>query len=247
MNLLIVESPTKAKHIQHFLGSDWQVKASLGHVRDLEKSGDKSYVRPPDFKMNYAVNDTKHKDIVAGLKSAARNASAVYLATDPDREGEAISWHLCQVLGIKSVEARWVTYQEVTESAIKKAIANPRTLNMKLVAAQEVRRGLDRMVGWEVSGPLSNMIHTKASAGRVQTPALRLIVERERAIQAFKRTAYFQVIAHLPGSTPGTSWRALWQDGTKEGEYFQDKALAAALAARVGQLSLSTSYTKAGS
>ncbi|BBF63819.1 DNA topoisomerase 1 [Acidithiobacillus ferridurans] len=238
MNLLIVESPTKAKHIQHFLGSDWQVKASLGHVRDLEKSGDKSHVRPPDFKMNYAVNDAKHKDIVAGLKSAARNASAVYLATDPDREGEAISWHLCQVLGIKSAEARRVTYQEVTESAVKKAIANPRALNMKLVAAQEVRRGLDRMVGWEVSGPLSNLIHTKASAGRVQTPALRLIVERERAIQAFKPRSYFQVIAHLPGSTPGTTWRALWQDGTKEGKYFQDKALAAALAAAIPSLPL---------
>jgi DNA topoisomerase-1 len=173
MKLLIVESPTKAHHIQEFLGSDWQVKASIGHVRDLEKSGDLSHVRPPEFKMNYVISDDK-KDTVAGLKAAAANAEAVYLATDPDREGEAIAWHLCQVLGIKPSDARRVTYQEVTENAVKKAVANPRNLDMKLVAAQEVRRGLDRMAGWEVSGPLSNVVGTKASAGRVQTPALRI-------------------------------------------------------------------------
>jgi DNA topoisomerase-1 len=221
MKLLIVESPTKAKHIQHFLGDAWQVKASLGHVRDLEKSGDLSHVRPPEFKMNYCVTDDKHKEIVAGLKAAASSAEAVYLAMDPDREGEAIAWHLCQVLGIKPAEAKRVTYQEVTEQAVKKAVASPRTMDMKLVAAQEVRRGLDRMVGWEVSGPLSNVVGTKASAGRVQTPALHVIVEREQAIRAFKPTAFFQVMAHIPGG-----WRAAWQDGTKEGEYFQDKGFA---------------------
>ncbi|WP_264158136.1 type IA DNA topoisomerase [Acidithiobacillus sp. 'AMD consortium'] len=225
MKLLIVESPTKAKHIQHFLGEDWQVKASIGHVRDLEKSGEFSYVRPPDFKMNYCLTDDKHKEIVAGLKSAASKAEAVYLATDPDREGEAIAWHLCQVLGIKPSEAKRVTYQEVTESAVAKAVANPRTLDMKLVAAQEVRRGLDRMVGWEVSGPLSNVVGSKASAGRVQTPALRIIVEREQAIRAFKPTAFFQIMAHFPGG-----WRAAWIDGLKDGEYFQDKGFADTLA-----------------
>ncbi len=220
MKLLIVESPTKAKHIQHFLGSDWQVKASLGHVRDLKKTGDKSHVRPPDFKMNYVVSDDK-KDTVAGLKAAASKADAVYLATDPDREGEAIAWHLCRVLEIRPANAKRVTYQEVTESAVKKAVANPRGMDMRLVAAQEVRRGLDRMVGWECSGPLSNVVGSKASAGRVQTPALRIIVEREQAIRAFKPTAYFQIVAHFPGG-----WRAAWQDDTKEGEYFQDKAFA---------------------
>jgi DNA topoisomerase-1 len=225
MKLLIVESPTKAKHIQHFLGDDWQVKASLGHVRDLEKSGDKSYVRPPEFKMNYTVTDAKHKEIVAGLKAAASKADCVFLATDPDREGEAIAWHLCQVLGIKPGEAKRVTYQEVTESAVLKAVQNPRAMDMKLVAAQEVRRGLDRMVGWEVSGPLSNVVGSKASAGRVQTPALRIIVEREQAIRAFKPTAFFQIMAHLPGG-----WRAAWVDGTKDGEYFQDRQFADALA-----------------
>ena len=226
MKLLIVESPTKAQHIQHFLGDGWQVKASVGHVRDLEKAGNKSYVRPPDFKMNYCVTDDKHQEIVRGLKAAAEKSDAVYLATDPDREGEAIAWHLCQVLGIKPSEAKRVTYQEVTESAVKKAIANPRNMDMKLVAAQEVRRGLDRMVGWECSGPLSNVVGSKASAGRVQTPALRIIVEREQAIRSFKPTAFYQVLAHMPGG-----WRAQWQDGTtKEGEYFQDKSFADALA-----------------
>lgn len=222
--LLIVESPTKAKHIQHFLDSDWIVKASIGHIRDLESSGDKSYVRPPEFKMNYSISDDK-KEIVQGLKAAASKADAVYLATDPDREGEAIAWHLCQVLGIKPNEARRVTYQEVTEQAVKKAIQNPRGMDMKLVAAQEVRRGLDRMVGWECSGPLSNVVGSKASAGRVQTPALRIIVEREQAIKAFKPTAFFQIMAHMQGG-----WRAQWQDGTAEGEYFQDRAFADALA-----------------
>ena len=225
MKLLIVESPTKAKHIQEFLGSGWQVKASLGHVRDLEKSGDKSYVRPPDYKMNYQVTDDKHQEIVAGLKAAAGKADGVYLATDPDREGEAIAWHLCQVLGIKPADAKRVTYQEVTESAVKKAIANPRAMDMKLVAAQEVRRGLDRMVGWECSGPLSNVVGSKASAGRVQTPALRIIVEREQAIRVFKPTAFYQVLAYMPGG-----WRAAWADGTADGEYFQDRNFADAMA-----------------
>ncbi|MDA8376695.1 MAG: DNA topoisomerase, partial [Planctomycetia bacterium] len=233
MKLLIVESPTKAKHISHFLGDDWQVKASIGHIRDLEKSGDKSYVRPPDFKMNYSISDDK-KEIVQGLKAAASKADAVYLATDPDREGEAIAWHLCQVLGIKPSEAKRVTYQEVTESAVKKAVANPRTMDMKLVAAQEARRGLDRMVGWECSGPLSNVVGTKASAGRVQTPALRIIVEREQAIRAFKPTAYFQIMAHMPNG-----WRAAWVDGTAEGEYFQDQAFAKALADAFPSMTLS--------
>lgn len=224
MKLLIVESPTKAKHIQHFLGDDWQVKASIGHVRDLEKTGDLSHVRPPEFKMNYAISEDK-KETVAALKAAAVKADGVYLATDPDREGEAIAWHLCQVLGIRPADAMRVTYQEVTEAAVKKAVANPRNLDMKLVAAQEVRRGLDRMVGWECSGPLGNVVGSKASAGRVQTPALRIITEREQAIRAFKPTTFFQIMAHMAGG-----WQAAWQDGTQEGEYFQDQAFAKALA-----------------
>ena len=239
MKLLIVESPTKAKHIQHFLGDGWQVKASLGHVRDLEKSGDKAYVRPPEFKMNYTITDDNHQEIIAGLKAAAAKADGVYLATDPDREGEAIAWHLCQVLGIRPADAKRVTYQQVTESVVKKAVANPRSMDMKLVAAQEVRRGLDRMVGWECSGPLSNVVGTKASAGRVQTPALRIITEREQAIKAFKPTTFFQIMAHFPGG-----WRAAWVDGTQEGEYFQDKAFADALAAALPSMTLTVTQAE---
>ncbi len=241
MKLLIVESPTKAKHIQEFLGSGWQVKASLGHIRDLARTGEASYVRPPDFRMNYEVTDDKHKEIVAGLKSAASRADGVYLATDPDREGEAIAWHLAQVLGIKAATAHRVTYQEVTEAAVLKAVANPRNLNMTLVAAQETRRALDRIVGWEVSPPLSRSLNTKASAGRVQTPALRLIVEREREIRKFKSTTWYQVQAVMPG-VDGT-WRATWQDGLPaaslpDGEYFQDKPFADALAAALPSMPL---------
>lgn len=238
MKLLIVESPTKAKHISHFLGDGWQVKASIGHIRDLESSGDKSYVRPPDFKMNYSISDDK-KEIVQGLKAAAAKADGVYLATDPDREGEAIAWHLCQVLGIKPGEARRVTYQEVTEQAVLKAIQSPRNMDMKLVAAQEVRRGLDRMVGWECSGPLSNVVGSKASAGRVQTPALRIVVEREQAIKAFKPTAFYQIVAHMAGG-----WRAAWQDGTQEGEYFQDKNFADTLVAALPSMTLTVTQAE---
>lgn len=236
MNLLIVESPTKAKHIQEFLGSGWQVKASLGHVRDLARTGDASYVRPPEFKMNYQITDDKHREIVAGLKSAASKADSVYLAMDPDREGEAIAWHLAQVLGIKAATAHRVTYQEVTEQAVLKAVANPRNINMTLVAAQETRRALDRIVGWEVSPPLSRSLNTKASAGRVQTPALRLVVERERAIRKFKSTTWYQIQAVMPGMTG--AWRATWQDGMPDGEYFQDKPFADALAAALPSIPL---------
>lgn len=239
MKLLIVESPTKAKHIQHFLGKGWQVKASLGHIRDLPVTGDSAYIRPPDFQMKYVISD-KHKEIVAGLKSAASKAEGVYLATDPDREGEAISWHLAQVLGIKPSTALRVTYQEVTEGAIRKAVASPRRINMPLVAAQETRRALDRIVGWEVSGPLSGALNTKASAGRVQTPALRLIVERERAIRSFQTTSWCQVQARMAGH-----WRAIWQDGVRDGEYFQDRVFAQALAAALPTMPLTV--TNAGS
>ena len=228
--LLIVESPKKAQHIGHILGNGWQVKATLGHIRDLPVTGEAAYVRPPDFAMRYEILDTKHKEIVSGLRAAAQSADAVYIATDPDREGEGIAWHVCQVLKIKPGEAKRVSYQEVTETAIRKALLAPRPVNMRLVAAQEARRALDRMVGWEVSPVLSNSIGAKASAGRVQSPALALVVERERAIKSFKPTAFYQVLAHMPGKDGVSGWRASWIDGTKEGEYFQDKAFAQALA-----------------
>ena len=235
--LLIVESPTKAKHIRHMLGSGWEVKATIGHIRDMPKSGDDSYVRPPEFKVHYEIQSSK-ADTVKELQRAAQSAESVFIATDPDREGEAIAWHVCQVLGIKPGIAKRVTYQEVTEPAIRKAIAAPRTVNMPLVAAQEARRALDRIVGWEVSGPLSNAIGSRASAGRVQTPALSLVVAREQAIRQFKPTPWFQVVAHVAGKDAAPAWRAVWVDGTQEGEYFQDNAYAKALADALPSMAL---------
>lgn len=238
MNLLIVESPTKATHIGHMLGSGWTVKASFGHVRDMVKTGEQAYVRPPDFHLHYEISDARRREVVNDLKRLAKGAT-VYLATDPDREGEAISWHLCQVLGIDPRQARRVAYQEVTETAVLAAIANPRPLNLPLVAAQEARRGLDRMVGWEVSGPLSRMVQESASAGRVQTPALRLIVERERLIRNFRPTTWYQVLAHFAGG-----WQAVWQDDTPAGEYFQDLAYAQALAAALPGMTLTVAKSE---
>ncbi|PKY11878.1 DNA topoisomerase I [Acidithiobacillus marinus] len=235
-NLLIVESPKKAQHIRHILGDGWNVKATLGHIRDLPLTGEAAYIRPPDFAMRYEILDAKHQEIVSGLRAAASSADTIFIATDPDREGEGIAWHVCQVLKIHPKEAKRVSYQEVTESAIRKALTKPRSVNMRLVAAQEARRALDRMVGWEVSPILSRAIGAKASAGRVQSPALRLIVERERAIRTFKPTPFYQVIAHLPGEKG--NWRATWQDGTKEGEYFQDRGFAQALADAIPTLPL---------
>ncbi len=244
--LLIVESPSKAKHIMDMLrSSGWTVKASLGHIRDLPIKGEAAYIRPPDFKMVYEVTDEKHQEIVDGLKRAMRDADdGVYIATDPDREGEAIGWHLCRTLGLDVKTTPRVKYNEVTESAIRKAITDAGRLDMRLVAAQEARRALDRMVGWEVSGPLSRAIGVRASAGRVQTPALRLIVERERKIQGFRATNYFEVRAHLDGDAG--EWTALWQDGLPDGEYFQDAAFADALTRHLTGCAMTVKEATAG-
>ncbi len=225
--VLIVESPNKAKHIRHFLGPEWIVVPSMGHIRDLPITGDEAYVRPPDFKLHYKVMDDK-KTVVQNIKKAVQNAE-VYLATDPDREGEAISWHICQVCGIPPKTAKRVTYHEVTEKAVQKAIENPRTIDFKLVEAQEARRALDRMVGWEVSGPLSRWVGERASAGRVQTPALRIIVEREQEIRRFKPTPYIVIYAVMDG------WKMQWQDGCAEGEYFQDQEKADYIISKLNQ------------
>ncbi len=231
MNLLIVESPKKASHIKQLLGAGWEVKATLGHIRDLPVSGPESRVLPPSFTMHYTIKDAKHRQILAKLKEAALRADKIFLASDPDREGEAIAWHVSSVLKMDPRQMIRVSYQEITESAIKKAIKNPRPINMRLVAAQEARRALDRIVGWEVSPVLSNTLGATASAGRVQTPALRLIVERERAIKAFRPTPYYEVLAIFPGG-----WRAKWLDGLKEGEFWQDMPYAESLANAVPKL-----------
>jgi len=192
-NLVIVESPSKAKTIQKYLGNDFVVKSSMGHIRDLQ---DKKL--SVDVDSNFApeyVIPTDKKKIVADLKKAAQNASTVWLASDEDREGEAISWHLFETLGLKQENTRRIVFHEITKDAILNAVQNPRSIDMNLVNAQQARRVLDRLVGFELSPVLWRKIQPKLSAGRVQSVALRLVVEREKEIMAFSNEAYYKVSA----------------------------------------------------
>ncbi len=173
-NLIIVESPAKAKTINKFLGDDYVVTSCYGHIRDLPDSGLNIDVAN-NYAPNYEVSEEK-KDVIKELKKLAKGAKDIYLATDEDREGEAISWHLCDVLGLNPKNAKRITYTEVTESAIKEAVAHPRTINMDLVNAQQARRVLDRLVGYEISPVLWKKVKPSLSAGRVQSVAVRLIV-----------------------------------------------------------------------
>src|SRR5690554_1107601 len=183
-NLVIVESPAKAKTIENYLGKDFIVKSSFGHVRDLSKKGIAIDVEN-DFKPNYEVSPDK-KTIVAELKKLVKSVDTVWLATDEDREGEAISWHLYETLNLDKKETKRITFNEITKSAILKAIENPREIDVELVNAQQARRVLDRLVGFELSPVLWRKVKPSLSAGRVQSVAVRLIVEREREIQNFK-------------------------------------------------------------
>jgi len=196
-NLLIVESPAKAKTIEKILGSDFEVKSCYGHIRDLEKE-DMGIDINNGYKPKYTVSDDKQK-VVKELKSLAKKAEDVWLATDEDREGEAISWHLCEVLGLDPLETKRIVFHEITKPAIKKAVANPRKLNMDLVNAQQARRVLDRIVGFEISPILwrKMSMRNNLSAGRVQSVAVRLIVERERSINAFTAQSSFKVEAYF--------------------------------------------------
>lgn len=196
MNLLIVESPNKIKKITALLPQGWHVEASVGHIRDLPLR-DLGIDRSNNYRMHYAINTDKEKT-VANLKAKVRQVGAenVYLATDPDREGEAISYHLCQVLGLDVKTTKRVTFQEITGPAILAAVAQPRKLDTHLVAAQECRRAVDRLVGWEISPLLTRHFQSKGySAGRVQSVATRLVVERERTIQAFSGKQTYPVSA----------------------------------------------------
>ena len=207
-NLVIVESPGKIKKIQSALGSSYVVKASIGHIRDLDESG-LSIDIDNGFKPNYVVPAEKKK-VVADLKKAAKDASAIWLASDADREGEAISWHLFETLGLDSSNTKRIVFQEITKPAILNAIENPREIDMNLVNAQQARRVLDRLVGFELSPVLWRKIQPKLSAGRVQSVALRLIVDREREILAFNNEAYYKVEAvfHPEGTPEGTFVKA---------------------------------------
>lgn len=191
-NLVIVESPAKAKTIEKFLGKDYKVMSSYGHIRDLKKkelSIDLDTLNP-----DYEIPDEKKK-VVSELKKSAKAADKVWLASDEDREGEAISWHLCEVLGLDEDKTNRIVFHEITKPAILKAIESPRRLDMNLVNAQQARRVLDRLVGFRLSPVLWRKVKPALSAGRVQSVAVRLIVEREREIQNFNSEPYYRLNA----------------------------------------------------
>lgn len=192
-NLVIVESPAKAKTIEKFLGKDFTVKSSFGHIRDLPGKNISIDIEN-NFEPNYVVPSDKKK-IVAELKKLAKEADVVWLASDEDREGEAISWHLLEALGLDEKKTKRIVFHEITKSAITKAIENPRKINTHLVDAQQARRVLDRLVGYELSPVLWKKVRPSLSAGRVQSVAVRLIVEREREIDNFTYESAFRVIA----------------------------------------------------
>src|SRR3989337_2236405 len=194
-NLLIVESPAKAKTIEKILGEDFEVKSCYGHIRDLEK-GDMGIDINNNYKPRYKVPEDKEK-VVKELKGYAKKSGEVWLATDEDREGEAISWHLCEVLGLDPNTTKRIVFHEITKPAIENAVKKPRLLNMNLVNAQQARRILDRIVGFELSPVLwrKMSMRNNLSAGRVQSVAVRLIAEREREINAFTAQSAFKVEA----------------------------------------------------
>lgn len=196
-NLLIVESPAKAKTIEKILGSDFEVKSCYGHIRDLEKE-DMGIDIKNGYQPKYTVSEDKQK-VVKELKSIAKKSEEVWLATDEDREGEAISWHLCEVLGLDPYVTKRIVFHEITKPAIQKAVKSPRTVNMDLVNAQQARRILDRIVGFELSPVLwrKMSMRNNLSAGRVQSVSVRLIVEREREINKFNATSSFKIEAYF--------------------------------------------------
>lgn len=207
-NLVIVESPAKAKTIEKYLGKDFKVLSSIGHIRSIVKKT-KDGTPPIDvkngFKTIYQV-DPEKKKVIAELKKAVKSADTVWLATDEDREGEAIAWHLCEVLKLDPAKTKRIVFHEITKSAIEEAVKNPRTVDMKLVEAQQARQILDRIVGFELSPVVWQKVPGGKSAGRVQSPAVRLLVEREREIAAFESTSEFRVTAEL--ESEGTLFKA---------------------------------------
>ena len=200
-NLVIVESPAKAKTIEKFLGKDFKVMSSYGHIRDLSKK-DITLDAGMEFEPAYEIPSDK-KSLVADLRKAAKSADMVWLASDEDREGEAIAWHLYEVLGLKPEKTKRIVFHEITKNAILNAIANPRDIDLNLVDAQQARRVLDRIVGFELSPVLWKKIKPSLSAGRVQSVAVRLIVDRENEIEAFRSETFYRVnaIFSLPGGS----------------------------------------------
>ena len=194
-NLVIVESPAKAKTIEGFLGKEYTVKSSYGHVRDLNKNTLSVNIEK-DFEPEYEISDDK-KALVAELKKLSNQAQTIWLASDEDREGESISWHLYEALDLKNKDTKRIVFHEITKTAILNAIENPRSIDMDLVAAQQARRVLDRLVGYELSPLLWKKVKPSLSAGRVQSVAVRLIVEREEEIKNFQQTSAYRVTAQF--------------------------------------------------
>ncbi|MCH8910962.1 MAG: type I DNA topoisomerase, partial [Chloroflexi bacterium] len=208
-DLVIVESPAKARTVGRFLGDKYVVKASMGHVRDLPQRTLGIDVEN-DFRPEY-VNVRGRATLIAEIKKAAKQADSVYLATDPDREGEAISWHLVEAAGLDKVKnLKRVVFHEITDAAVAEAFANPREIDMQLVNAQQARRLLDRIVGYKLSPVLWSKVRRGLSAGRVQSVALRMIVDREREIKAFKPEEYWIITVDLEAvaETRGRNFRA---------------------------------------
>ena len=203
MKLLIVESPSKAKTIEKYLGKDFRVVASVGHVRDLPKSNRQAIDIEAGFVPHYEVVKGKEK-VISEIKSLAKKTEEVFLATDPDREGEAIAWHVAEAVGLK--KSKRIVFHEITKEAVEEALEHPREIDMNLKEAQEARRVLDRLVGYDLSGLIWKKVRYGLSAGRVQSPALRIIMEREREIRAFLPQTFWTIEADLRdgGNTANT-------------------------------------------
>ena len=195
-NLVIVESPAKAKTIENYLGKDFTVKSSIGHIRDLPKKGGMAIDIENGFKPNYVISEDKKK-VVSELKAEVKKADTIWLATDEDREGEAIAWHLTEALDLNKKDTKRIVFHEITKKAITNAVENPRELDQNLINAQQARRILDRLVGFELSPILWKKIKPGLSAGRVQSVALKLIVEREKEIINFNSSSSFRVMAEF--------------------------------------------------
>ena len=240
-NLLIVESPAKAKTIEGYLGKDFTVKSSYGHIRDLVKSEDAIDIAN-NFAQKYEVPADK-KQVVSELKKLAKEAEMIWLASDEDREGEAISWHLFETLGLKEDNTKRIVFHEITKPAILRAIENPRKINYNLVNAQQARRVLDRLVGFELSPVLWKKVKPALSAGRVQSVAVRLIVEREREINQFKAEAAFRIVAIFDNGKAKETFKAELPERfskQEDAEKFLQDCIEAAFAVR----SLETRPTK---
>src|SRR5690606_35943977 len=222
-NLVIVESPAKAKTIEGYLGKDFVVKSSFGHVRDLAKKGLAIDIEN-NFLPAYEVSADK-KNVVAELKKLVKEAETVWLATDEDREGEAISWHLYETLGLNKKDTKRITFNEITKTAILKAIDNPRSINQELVNAQQARRVLDRLVGFELSPVLWKKVRPSLSAGRVQSVAVKLIVEKEKEIENFKVSSFYRVNGNFTANKGKLKAELATQlKDTKEVEAFLEKS-----------------------